>query len=187
MGSIARGIGLWVCWFMGSFVRKTRFMDMVLGIRFLASLVFDDAPHMFDKSCLFDCFQGQVSKKALVATKILAEDCQNQGTAICLGSTNSWEVLIGRSLGTISSSSEILANLPTPFFNFTQLKASFASKQLTVHDLVVLSVYTNSLPWVSMMGIAGWCSLVLEFLLENMVRYNESISLFAYGNHGNDR
>ncbi|KAL2345361.1 hypothetical protein Fmac_006646 [Flemingia macrophylla] len=59
--------------------------------------------------------------------------------AVAVKSTNSWEVLTGRRDGTVSSSSEVLANLPAPFFNFTQLKASFASKQLTVHDLVVLS------------------------------------------------
>ncbi|KAK7396828.1 hypothetical protein VNO78_17988 [Psophocarpus tetragonolobus] len=50
-----------------------------------------------------------------------------------------WEVLTGRRDGTVSISGEALANLPAPFFNFTQLKQSFASKKLTVHDLVVLS------------------------------------------------
>ncbi|KAG5044018.1 hypothetical protein AAZX31_03G188000 [Glycine max] len=50
-----------------------------------------------------------------------------------------WEVLTGRRDGTVSISGEALANLPAPFFNFTQLKESFASKGLTVHDLVVLS------------------------------------------------
>ncbi|KAH1078824.1 hypothetical protein AAZX31_19G192300 [Glycine max] len=50
-----------------------------------------------------------------------------------------WEVLTGRRDGRVSISGETLANLPAPFFNFTQLKQSFASKGLTVHDLVVLS------------------------------------------------
>ncbi|KAK7337379.1 hypothetical protein VNO77_17948 [Canavalia gladiata] len=50
-----------------------------------------------------------------------------------------WEVLTGRRDGTVSLGSEALANLPPPFFNFTQLKQRFASKKLTVHDLVVLS------------------------------------------------
>ncbi|XP_015968947.1 peroxidase 3-like [Arachis duranensis] len=50
-----------------------------------------------------------------------------------------WEVLTGRRDGRVSIASEALANLPPPFFNFTQLKQSFESKKLTVHDLVVLS------------------------------------------------
>jgi len=56
-----------------------------------------------------------------------------------------WEVLTGRRDGTVSISGEALANLPAPFFNFTQLKESFASKGLTVHDLVVLSGTFNIL------------------------------------------
>ncbi|XP_065860133.1 uncharacterized protein [Euphorbia lathyris] len=50
-----------------------------------------------------------------------------------------WEVVTGRRDGLISSQSEALNNIPSPFFNFTQLKQSFANKGLTVHDLVVLS------------------------------------------------
>lgn len=50
-----------------------------------------------------------------------------------------WEVLTGRRDGTISRAREALLNIPAPVFNFTQLKQSFASKNLTVHDLVVLS------------------------------------------------
>ncbi|WJX13756.1 peroxidase [Trifolium repens] len=50
-----------------------------------------------------------------------------------------WEVLTGRRDGTVSKSGEALANIPAPFFNFTQLKQNFARKGLTVHDLVVLS------------------------------------------------
>ncbi|XP_052195230.1 peroxidase 3-like [Diospyros lotus] len=50
-----------------------------------------------------------------------------------------WEVLTGRRDGSISRASEALANIPSPFFNFTTLKQSFANKGLTVHDLVVLS------------------------------------------------
>ncbi|KAJ1392725.1 Secretory peroxidase [Sesbania bispinosa] len=50
-----------------------------------------------------------------------------------------WEVLTGRRDGTVSKSSEVLANIPAPFFNFAQLKQSFANKGLTLHDLVVLS------------------------------------------------
>ncbi|KAF2287733.1 hypothetical protein GH714_002491 [Hevea brasiliensis] len=50
-----------------------------------------------------------------------------------------WEVLTGRRDGLISRASEALSNIPSPFFNFTLLKQSFANKSLTVHDLVVLS------------------------------------------------
>lgn len=50
-----------------------------------------------------------------------------------------WKVLTGRRDGIVSSMFEALANIPAPFFNFTQLKNNFASKNLTLHDLVVLS------------------------------------------------
>ncbi|GMN46457.1 hypothetical protein TIFTF001_015639 [Ficus carica] len=50
-----------------------------------------------------------------------------------------WEVLTGRRDGNISRASEAVANIPSPSFNFTSLKQSFANKSLTVHDLVVLS------------------------------------------------
>ncbi|KAM7467048.1 hypothetical protein LguiB_014610 [Lonicera macranthoides] len=50
-----------------------------------------------------------------------------------------WEVLTGRRDGNISRSSEVLTNLPSPFSNFTTLKQNFSNRNLTVHDLVVLS------------------------------------------------
>ncbi|CAK9175880.1 unnamed protein product [Ilex paraguariensis] len=50
-----------------------------------------------------------------------------------------WEVLTGRRDGTVSLASEALANLPSPFSNYTTLQQSFASKGLNVQDLVVLS------------------------------------------------
>ncbi|KAJ4722275.1 Peroxidase [Melia azedarach] len=50
-----------------------------------------------------------------------------------------WEVLTGRRDGRISRASEALSNIPSPFFNFSALKQSFANKGLTVQDLVVLS------------------------------------------------
>ncbi|KAK4477949.1 hypothetical protein RD792_017214, partial [Penstemon davidsonii] len=50
-----------------------------------------------------------------------------------------WEVLTGRRDGNISRASEALANIPSPFANFTNFRQSFADKSLTVKDLVVLS------------------------------------------------
>ncbi|PIN18326.1 Peroxidase [Handroanthus impetiginosus] len=50
-----------------------------------------------------------------------------------------WRVPLGRRDGRVSNSSEVLANLPPPSFNITQLKAAFAAKGLNTKDLVVLS------------------------------------------------
>ncbi|EYU24800.1 hypothetical protein ABFS82_13G018900 [Erythranthe guttata] len=50
-----------------------------------------------------------------------------------------WQVPLGRRDGNVSISNEALTNLPPPFFNATQLVASFAAKGLDVKDLVVLS------------------------------------------------
>lgn len=60
--------------------------------------------------------------------------------------TPMWEVLTGRRDGRVSLASEALAQLPSPFQNFTSLNQSFASKNLTAHDLVVLSG-KNLLTW----------------------------------------
>ncbi|WVZ96655.1 hypothetical protein U9M48_042265 [Paspalum notatum var. saurae] len=59
--------------------------------------------------------------------------------SVVLTGGNSYQVPSGRRDGVISNASEPLANLPPPFFNATQLAESFASKNLTVEDLVVLS------------------------------------------------
>ncbi|KAF7145734.1 hypothetical protein RHSIM_Rhsim04G0215100 [Rhododendron simsii] len=50
-----------------------------------------------------------------------------------------WEVYTGRRDGNISRASEALANIPSPFSNFTTLQQDFANKNLSLHDLVVLS------------------------------------------------
>ncbi|XP_050238696.1 peroxidase 24-like [Mercurialis annua] len=50
-----------------------------------------------------------------------------------------WEVLTGRRDGSVSLASEVFANIPSPFANFSTLIQNFKSKGLTVHDLVVLS------------------------------------------------
>ncbi|OMP06604.1 Plant peroxidase [Corchorus olitorius] len=54
-----------------------------------------------------------------------------------------WEVLTGRRDGRVSRISEAMAEIPTPFSNFTTLVQSYARKGLTIHDLVVLSGYTT--------------------------------------------
>ncbi|EYU24796.1 hypothetical protein MIMGU_mgv1a010112mg [Erythranthe guttata] len=59
--------------------------------------------------------------------------------AVSLLNGASWPVPLGRRDGNVSNSTETLFNLPPPFFNITQLKASFASKGLNAKDLVVLS------------------------------------------------
>ncbi|KAJ8761380.1 hypothetical protein K2173_001510 [Erythroxylum novogranatense] len=50
-----------------------------------------------------------------------------------------YEVETGRRDGRVSNSTEALLNLPPPFFNISQLIASFRSKGLSIKDLVVLS------------------------------------------------
>ncbi|XP_051124828.1 peroxidase 56-like [Andrographis paniculata] len=50
-----------------------------------------------------------------------------------------WNVTLGRRDGKVSRAGQALANLPPAFFNISQLIASFASKGLSVKDLVVLS------------------------------------------------
>ncbi|THF99559.1 hypothetical protein TEA_025596 [Camellia sinensis var. sinensis] len=51
----------------------------------------------------------------------------------------SWLVPTGRRDGRISIATDAFKNLPSPAFNITQLKQSFASKGLSVKDLAVLS------------------------------------------------
>lgn len=50
-----------------------------------------------------------------------------------------WKVPLGRRDGKVSILSEALTDLPPAFSNIAQLKALFASKGLSVKDLVVLS------------------------------------------------
>lgn len=50
-----------------------------------------------------------------------------------------WKVRTGRRDGIVSLASEALANIPSPFSNFTTLTQDFANKGLNVTDLVVLS------------------------------------------------
>ncbi|KAM6568205.1 hypothetical protein CsatB_016190 [Cannabis sativa] len=50
-----------------------------------------------------------------------------------------WEVPTGRRDGKVSRKNEAQQNIPPPSFNFSRLKQNFATKGLSVHDLVVLS------------------------------------------------
>ncbi|KAI3951323.1 hypothetical protein MKW92_031021 [Papaver armeniacum] len=50
-----------------------------------------------------------------------------------------WNVPTGRRDGRVSTIGDAFIHLPPPFFNITQLKASFASKGLNAKDLAVLS------------------------------------------------
>ncbi|OMO53747.1 Plant peroxidase [Corchorus capsularis] len=78
--------------------------------------------------------------EALGSSTISVEQEQSFGINLCREFKKSlWEVPLGRRDGTISKASEALSNIPSPFFNFTTLKQSFASKGLSVQDLVVLS------------------------------------------------
>ncbi|KAJ1261844.1 hypothetical protein BS78_09G061700 [Paspalum vaginatum] len=59
--------------------------------------------------------------------------------SVVLTGGNSYQVPSGRRDGVISNATEALLNLPPPFFNATQLANNFASKNLSIQDLVVLS------------------------------------------------
>lgn len=89
--------------------------------------VIDEAKAELEKNC-----PGVVSCADILAT--VARDA-----VIAANKGPFWRVKTGRKDGTISNATEALINIPSPFFNFSQLKTSFASKGLSVKDLVVLS------------------------------------------------
>ncbi|KAK1315911.1 Peroxidase 5 [Acorus calamus] len=59
--------------------------------------------------------------------------------ASALAGNITWRVPAGRRDGNVSLSSDALANLPRPNFNVTQLINNFASKNLTLAEMVTLS------------------------------------------------
>ncbi|GLJ44628.1 hypothetical protein SUGI_0937990 [Cryptomeria japonica] len=89
--------------------------------------VIDDVKEEVEKIC-----PGVVSCADIIA--LVARD------AVVVGSGGpSWSVKTGRRDGVISREIEASNNIPSPFFNFSQLQNSFASKGLDVKDLTVLS------------------------------------------------
>ncbi|KAL6548449.1 hypothetical protein OROGR_008870 [Orobanche gracilis] len=89
--------------------------------------VIDDIKNEVEKSC-----PGVVSCADILA--LAARDSVSMQF-----DKSMWDVQTGRKDGRISIASEALANIPSPFSNFTSLKQDFASKGLDVKDLVVLS------------------------------------------------
>ncbi|GLJ44635.1 hypothetical protein SUGI_0938120 [Cryptomeria japonica] len=89
--------------------------------------VIDDVKAEIEKKC-----PGVVSCADILA--LVARD-----TVVCANGGPFWEVRTGRRDGMVSIMSEALNNIPSPFFNFSQLQTSFASKGLNISDLVVLS------------------------------------------------
>ncbi|WOL15119.1 Peroxidase [Canna indica] len=91
--------------------------------------VIDAAKALLEKAC-----PGTVSCADIVA--LAARDA----VSLAAGrGSNLYEVLTGRRDGVVSMASEAVANLPSPNEGFASLKADFASKGLSVKDLVVLS------------------------------------------------
>ncbi|KAJ3672227.1 hypothetical protein LUZ60_006948 [Juncus effusus] len=88
--------------------------------------VIDAAKDALEKAC-----PGKVSCADIVA--FAARDA-----AYLLGNI-SYKIPSGRFDGRVSNGNEALASLPAPFFNLTQLKASFAAVNLSTTDLVTLS------------------------------------------------
>ncbi|CAK9133541.1 unnamed protein product [Ilex paraguariensis] len=88
--------------------------------------VIDAAKTAVEKKC-----PGVVSCADIVA--LVARD------AVSMIKGPSWSVPTGRRDGRVSTAQNALNNIPSPFSNITQLKASFASKGLSVKDLAVLS------------------------------------------------
>ncbi|KAK6130374.1 hypothetical protein DH2020_035879 [Rehmannia glutinosa] len=99
--------------------------------------VIDEIKTQLEKTC-----PGKVSCADIVA--LSARD------SVSVQNRTMWEVLTGRRDGKISRASEALADIPSPFSNFTILRQSFANKSLTVKDLVVLS--GTKLLWFKYIG-----------------------------------
>ncbi|CAL9055889.1 unnamed protein product [Musa banksii] len=91
--------------------------------------VIDAAKAALEKAC-----PGTVSCADIVA--LVARDVVSLAT----GQGNSlYRVHTGRRDGFVSKASEAVANIPSAFSDFAELKAEFASKGLSVKDLAVLS------------------------------------------------
>ncbi|GLJ44637.1 hypothetical protein SUGI_0938140 [Cryptomeria japonica] len=96
--------------------------------------VIDEAKAELEKKC-----PGIVSCADIIA--LVARDA-----VVCANGGPFWEVRTGRRDGVISIMNEALDNIPSPFFNFSKVQASFASKGLKISDLVALSgAHTNGM------------------------------------------
>ncbi|XP_019706618.2 peroxidase 56 [Elaeis guineensis] len=99
--------------------------------------VIDAAKEALEKAC-----PGIVSCAdivALAARDAVSLATRSVGKGSWMASNNLWEVPTGRRDGLVSVASEALANLPSPYAEITQLKASFAAKGLSAKDLAILS------------------------------------------------
>ncbi|KAK9281035.1 hypothetical protein L1049_003927 [Liquidambar formosana] len=112
---------------LNSTANNTAEKDAIPNLSLAGFDVIDDVKAQVEKAC-----PGVVSCADIVA--LAARD-----SVSFQFKRSMWNVLTGRRDGRVSLASEARANIPSPFFNFTTLEQSFASKNLTVHDLVVLS------------------------------------------------
>ncbi|KAB1997192.1 hypothetical protein ERO13_D12G007600v2 [Gossypium hirsutum] len=90
---------------------------------------------------VIDDIKAEVEKKCpnVVSCADVLALAARDAVSFKVSQTPLWEVLTGRRDSRVSRISEALANLPSPFSNFTTLVQNFANKGLNVQDLVVLS------------------------------------------------
>ncbi|XP_058083538.1 peroxidase 24-like [Magnolia sinica] len=112
---------------LNSTANNTAEKDAIPNLSLAGSDVIDEIKTHLEKTC-----PGVVSCADIVA--LSARD-----SVSFQFNRSMWDVLTGRRDGNVSRASEALANIPSPFSNFTTLKQNFANKGLNVHDLVVLS------------------------------------------------
>ncbi|KAA3463084.1 peroxidase 3-like [Gossypium australe] len=90
---------------------------------------------------VIDDIKAEVEKKCpnVVSCADVLALAARDAVSFKVSQTPLWKVLTGRRDSRMSRISEALANLPSPFSNFTTLVQNFANKGLNVQDLVVLS------------------------------------------------
>ncbi|MBA0753915.1 hypothetical protein Gogos_020545 [Gossypium gossypioides] len=87
---------------------------------------------------VIDDIKAEVEKKCpnVVSCADVLALAARDAVSFKVSQTPLWEVLTGRRDSRVSRISEALANLPSPFSNFTTLVQNFANKGLNVQDLV---------------------------------------------------